>query len=87
MEPFPEAKAADGGLSRSRGSSLLLPPGNRRRPKRQEGVEIGSCSGRQVNPLLAFLTFPVALTGMVLWNWRPRLWRSQMKVHPGGCLG
>lgn len=46
-----EAKAADRGSSRSRGSSTLLPP------------EIESLKGqRQENPLPVSLTFPAAFT-------------------------
>jgi len=70
MEPHPavpEAKAAGGCSTRSRGPPALEPPSTRKAPKRQVGM--GPCLGWQVNPLLASLTSPVAL--------KQQLWGSE----------
>jgi len=64
MEPqsaFPEAKAAGGCSTRSRGPPTLLPLSRKRGSKSQGRMETGPCSGLQANPLLSSLTSPVAL--------------------------
>jgi len=61
LPALPEAKVAGGGSTRSRGPPMLSPPSRKRGRKRQGGMEMGPCSGRQVNPLLASLTCPTAL--------------------------
>jgi len=58
----PAAEAAGGSSTSSRGLPPVLPPSRRRGSKRPWGREMGPCSGRQVNSLPAYFTFPVALT-------------------------
>jgi len=64
VEPHPalhEAEAVGGSSTKSKQPPTLLPPSRKRGPKRQGGMEKGSCSGGQANPLPASLTCPVGL--------------------------
>jgi len=58
---LPEAKAAGGGSTSSRGPPTRLPPSRKRGSKRRGGMETGPCSGRQANAFLASLTSPPQL--------------------------
>jgi len=58
----PEVKAAGGDFTRNRGHPTLMPPSRKRGLKRQWGMEMDPCLGRQTNPLLASLTSQLPLS-------------------------